>query len=464
MTVPSFANAGARADSASSVVSRRIDSSCGEDDRRAFFLGQRHGKNLLGEAARIGGRGRLLVTLERVGILRLPSDSAFGRHDLSGLAHVPVFEAAPETVVDHRVDELTVPHPQAFAQARQQMRRAAHRFHPARNDNRGIAGRDRLRGQHHRLEPGPADLVDRQGRHTVGQPSAQRCLTGRRLSESGRDDVAHDAFVNDRGIDARPAHSFPDDHRPELRRGEVLERAQKLSRRQAGGRDDDGFHDVILSRSMGSGRSVNRRPRAPLYRQRRPDSTAEERMDSEIIIVPSLFFMIGWIVFVIVDGVRRRQQTRVFTEFHGKLLDRIGSAKEFGEFFASDAGSRFLSSMSSSESGAPQIRILRSLQTGLILLSLGIGLFILTNERTFSLEAMDGLVVTATAAAAIGAGLVVSTAMSYVLSKRMGLIERSRVRRDQDASVGRSWRVSTSGRLRRAISTTRARSGPICIA
>jgi hypothetical protein len=61
-------------------------------------------------------------------------------------------------------------------------------------------------------------------------------------------------------------------------------------------------------------------------------------MQSEIIIVPSLFFMIGYIVWVIVDGYRRRQQTRVFTEFHSKLLDRIGSAKEFAEFFSSDAG------------------------------------------------------------------------------------------------------------------------------
>ena len=41
-------------------------------------------------------------------------------------------------------------------------------------------------------------------------------------------------------------------------------------------------------------------------------------MDSEIIIVPSLFFMIGYIVYVIVDGYRRRQQTRVFTEFHAQ--------------------------------------------------------------------------------------------------------------------------------------------------
>lgn len=158
-------------------------------------------------------------------------------------------------------------------------------------------------------------------------------------------------------------------------------------------------------------------------------------MNSEIIIVPSLFFMIGYIVYVIVDGYRRRQQTRVFTEFHSKLLERIGSAKEFGEFFGSDAGQQFLSSLSSSESGAPQLRILRSLQTGLVLFAVGFGFFLLVDRRTFSLETTDGLMVIATAATAIGIGLVVSTAMSYVLSKRMGLIERSRAKRDQDATV-----------------------------
>ena len=157
-------------------------------------------------------------------------------------------------------------------------------------------------------------------------------------------------------------------------------------------------------------------------------------MGSEIIIAPSLFFTIGWVVYVIVDGFRRRQQTKVFTEFHGKLLDRIGSAREFADFFSSGAGSRFLDSLSTSETGAPQVRILRSMQSGLVLLALGVGLFLLTNARTFSLEAMDGLVVTATVAAAIGAGLVVSTAMSYLLSKRMGLIDRPRASRDLETS------------------------------
>ncbi len=158
-------------------------------------------------------------------------------------------------------------------------------------------------------------------------------------------------------------------------------------------------------------------------------------MNSEIIIVPSLFFMIGFIVYTVVDGVRRRQQMKVFTEFHSKLLDRLGSAQEFAEFFTSEAGSRFLDSLSSSEGGAPQVRILRSMQAGFVLLALGVGFFILLNERTFSIEAADGLTVMATAAAAVGAALLISTGMSYLMSKRMGLIERPRVKRDQNAAV-----------------------------
>src|SRR5262245_16616958 len=131
-------------------------------------------------------------------------------------------------------------------------------------------------------------------------------------------------------------------------------------------------------------------------------------MNSEIIIVPSLFFMIGFIVYTVVDGYRRRQQMKALTELHSKLLDRLGSATEFAEFFTSDAGTRFLDSLSTSEGGAPQLRILRSLQTGLVLLALGIGFFILVDQRTFSIESVDGLTVLATAATAIGAAMLVS--------------------------------------------------------
>jgi hypothetical protein len=147
-------------------------------------------------------------------------------------------------------------------------------------------------------------------------------------------------------------------------------------------------------------------------------------MGSEIIIVPSAFFMVGFIVYVIVEGFRRRSQVKMVTEFHSRLLDRIGSAKEFGDFCASDAGKRFMDSLSASDNGSPHVRILRSVQTGLVMLALGVGLFILTDQRTFSLEAMDGLVVTATVTAAIGAGLITSTIFTYLLSWQMGLLYR----------------------------------------
>jgi hypothetical protein len=53
--------------------------------------------------------------------------------------------------------------------------------------------------------------------------------------------------------------------------------------------------------------------------------------------------------------------------------------------------------------------------------------------------------------------------MSYVLSKRMGLIDRPRSHAIR-THRSKPWRVSMSARSRRATSTTRARSGPICIA
>ena len=147
-------------------------------------------------------------------------------------------------------------------------------------------------------------------------------------------------------------------------------------------------------------------------------------MGSEIIIVPALLFMMGFVVYTVTEALRRRSQARMVTEFHSKLLDRIGSAKEFGDFFASEAGKRFMDSLSTAETGLPQSRILRSVQSGLVLLALGIGLFMLTNERAFSLEAADGLVVTATVTAAIGAALLVSTVITYLLSWRMGLLTK----------------------------------------
>ncbi len=146
-------------------------------------------------------------------------------------------------------------------------------------------------------------------------------------------------------------------------------------------------------------------------------------MGAEVIIFPVLFGSIAWLVYVVVDGFRRRQRLRVFTEFHSKLLDRIGSAREFGEFFGSDAGRRFLESLASEE-GRPQARILAALQWGMTLISLGVAIFVLLGVRSFGSDTVDVLAFVATVATGIGIGSVISSFVSYLLSKRMGLVDR----------------------------------------
>jgi hypothetical protein len=144
-------------------------------------------------------------------------------------------------------------------------------------------------------------------------------------------------------------------------------------------------------------------------------------MDGPIIILPALFGSVIWLVYIVVDGMRRRQQLRVMNEFHGKLLERIGSASGFVEFFNSEAGSRFIESLSA-DRGAPAARIISSVQGGVTVLSLGIALFILVSSRSYSRQTADALTFIATVGVGLGVGMVVSSALSYVAARRMGVL------------------------------------------
>jgi len=127
-----------------------------------------------------------------------------------------------------------------------------------------------------------------------------------------------------------------------------------------------------------------------------------------------------WAIFVIVDGFRRRQQVRVAAELQARLLDRIGSAREFGEFIATESGARFLDAIAVDRSG-PQTGILRTLQSGTVSLLLGVALFVLARGKAYQ----EGLWIVATICAALGIGLLLASTFSYLLSKRMGLLDRA---------------------------------------
>jgi hypothetical protein len=144
-------------------------------------------------------------------------------------------------------------------------------------------------------------------------------------------------------------------------------------------------------------------------------------MDGPLVILPALFGSIIWLTYIIVDGFRRRQQLRVTNEFHNKLLDRIGSASEFVEFFNSEGGARFIGTLSP-DRAAPSTRIVSAVQWGITMLSLGVAIFVLVGNRQFREETVDTLTFLATVAAGLGAGMVLSALASYVIGRRMGIL------------------------------------------
>jgi len=137
------------------------------------------------------------------------------------------------------------------------------------------------------------------------------------------------------------------------------------------------------------------------------------------------FVLIGWIVFVVIDGRRRREQLNVMTQFHTKALDKMGSTADFGAFLETDGGKRFLKSLTI-EGAGPKQRIVRSVERGILCVTIGM----VTMLPSFSYpELRDGLRMIGTIVAGVGAGYLISSAASFGLSKRLGLLDGPEDRR-----------------------------------
>ena len=139
----------------------------------------------------------------------------------------------------------------------------------------------------------------------------------------------------------------------------------------------------------------------------------------EFLIPIVLFGVIGWIVYIVADNRRRGSQLKALTDFHAKVLDKMGSTKDFGEFLDTDGGRRFMSTLIVEGPGA-KTRIVRSTENGLICLCVGLGVLLLAWSFP---DMRDGLTIIGTVITACGIGFLLSCAASYQLSKTLGLLD-----------------------------------------
>jgi hypothetical protein len=135
--------------------------------------------------------------------------------------------------------------------------------------------------------------------------------------------------------------------------------------------------------------------------------------------------VVVWLVRAVIQHRRWLRQSRVQSEVHTKLMDRMTTNEELLAYIQSPAGRRFLESAPPQEAesprlgGAPVGPIIWSMMAGIVLATVGIGFRFAA--ASVSNEAQQAFTVVGVIILALGAGFIISSIMAYLVSNRLGL-------------------------------------------
>jgi hypothetical protein len=139
---------------------------------------------------------------------------------------------------------------------------------------------------------------------------------------------------------------------------------------------------------------------------------------------------LAWLIRSAIEHRRWLRATKIQTDAHTKIVDRLTSNEDLLAYMQSTTGQRFLTSSLGLPAtfeaaphtvGAPFNRILWSVQAGIVLAAAGIGLWFA--KRGVIDEVAQPLQVVAVLAIALGIGFVISAFASYALSRQLGLVQ-----------------------------------------
>jgi hypothetical protein len=146
-----------------------------------------------------------------------------------------------------------------------------------------------------------------------------------------------------------------------------------------------------------------------------------------LIVFSTIVGLLVWVIRSVINYRSWLRATKVQTDAHSKIFDRLSSNEELMAYVQSPAGQRFLTSATMTVDvlprtvGAPVGRILWSMQAGVVVTLAGAGLWM---AKANAMEEVAQLLhVIAVLAMAIGVGFIVSAFLAYALSHRLGLLE-----------------------------------------
>jgi hypothetical protein len=155
----------------------------------------------------------------------------------------------------------------------------------------------------------------------------------------------------------------------------------------------------------------------------------EETMEGIFIfaIFSTIVGVLTWLIRMIIEQRRWSRLSRVQTEVHGKVLERLTSNDEMLRYMETPAGRRFLESApipvdtASRQVSAPIGKILWSIQMGLVVAAAGIGLSFVSTH--IDKDASQPIYALGVVAISVGVGFVLSAIVSFILSRRLRLFE-----------------------------------------
>jgi hypothetical protein len=133
----------------------------------------------------------------------------------------------------------------------------------------------------------------------------------------------------------------------------------------------------------------------------------------------------GWAVWVIAVNIRRSRSSKQIAELHSRLLDRFTGNPDLIAFLEGESGRRYFEALEC-DVRAPLNRVLNGIQLGIVLVLLGIALVVVRNTQISDAPAAarNGLLLIGVPAVAVGAGFLVSSAISHRLIKSWGLLDK----------------------------------------
>jgi hypothetical protein len=119
--------------------------------------------------------------------------------------------------------------------------------------------------------------------------------------------------------------------------------------------------------------------------------------------------LVAWVAYLAASMIRRKQKN----DMQRALLDKFSSAHDFAEFMQSPAGQKYVLNFADEMTG-PFNSIVNAVKIGIVLLFAGAAL--VASGQRHGMWLVDTLGMLATC---VGAGFLVSAAISYLLYRRM---------------------------------------------